>query len=116
MTKKLIRVSPMLNCLTVQTYYKQTVLVSGPVLPILLIQVKILRYFCCLNVLWALKNRWDSKHRKVQKLRGPNTELKDRNKYWSYCPSMSLILIPALVSILWIFGFIRPPLLSTRIW
>lgn len=55
MTKKLIRVSPMLNCLTVQTYYKQTVLVSGPVLPILLIQVKILRYFCCLNVLWALK-------------------------------------------------------------
>lgn len=116
MTKKLIRVSPMLNCLTVQTYYKQTVLVSGPVLPILLIQVKILRYFCCLNVLWALKNRCDSKHRKVQKLRGPNTELKDRNKYWSYCPSMSLIPIPALVSILWIFGFIRPTLLSTRIW
>lgn len=51
MTKKLIRVSPMLNCLTVQTYYNQTVLVSGPVLPILLIQAKILRYFCCLNVL-----------------------------------------------------------------
>lgn len=37
MTKKLIRVSPMLNCLTVQTYYKQTALISGPVLPILLI-------------------------------------------------------------------------------